>query len=269
MSEIDDILKSLEDPTPPKKPTNWELWAALYCAEFIFVMLDAGSAVSVGLITGFWYYGVIVFLAGVIPLWLYTKTYTRPLAAENQKKSALIGGIVAVFSVIIVAVFVGVLNFAAQVMNGNSLAWIEAGLAVSLVVLLAAHGFINAYYFFTDVQIKEHNKTQRMIAKGDARIKRIEVAHDVANTKRREVAAQKKLEQEFSPAIVAKIMSMMADDDGDGIPNFIDFVDNRKQNQPRNQPMIANASETSLVENPTKAPRPEAERQNQNSQQPK
>ena len=52
MSETEEILKALDDKTPPKKPTNWELWAALYFAEFIFVLLDAGSALGVGLVTG-------------------------------------------------------------------------------------------------------------------------------------------------------------------------------------------------------------------------
>ena len=245
MSETEEILKALDDKTPPKKPTNWELWAALYFAEFIFVLLDAGSALGVGLVTGIWYYGVIVFFAGVIPLWLYTKTYTRPLASESQKKAAMVGGFVAVFSVIVVAIFVAVLNFAANQFSGNAIAWTEAGLGVSLVVLLAVHGFINAYYFFTDEQVKEHNKTERIIARGDAQVKRIGVANQVANAKKREVTARQKLESAFSPEIVAKILSMMADDDGDGIPNFIDPVDNRKKPQQQIQrPMTANASET-------------------------
>jgi hypothetical protein len=229
MNDTDDILKALDDKTPVKKPTNWELWAALYFAELIFVLLDAGSALGVGLITGIWYYGVIVFFAGVIPLWLYTKTYTRPLASPQQKKAAMIGGLVAVFSVVVVAGFVAVLNFAAGQFSGDALAWTEAGLGISLIGLLAVHGFINAYYFFSDEQVKEHNKTQRIIARGDAQVKRIKVAQDVANAKRREVTARQKLESAFSPEIVAKIMSMMADDDGDGIPNFIDPVDNRKR----------------------------------------
>lgn len=253
-NETDEILKALDDPTPKKKPSNWELKAALYFAEFIFVLLDAGSAVSVGFITGIWYYGVIVFFSGVIPLWLYTKTYTRPLAAENQKKAALIGGSVAVFSVIVVAGFVAVLNFAAQMLQGKSLVWTEAGLGISLVILLAVHGFINAYYFFTDEQVKEHNKTQRMIARGDAQVKRIRVAQEVANSKKREVSARQKLESAFSPEIVARIMSMMADDDGDGIPNFIDPVDNRKQGQKNfPQPQLVRTFEADVKLDPTPA----------------
>lgn len=229
MSEVDDILKSLEDKQPKKKPSNWELKAALYFAEFIFVLLDAGSAIGVGMITGFWYYGLIVFFAGIIPLGLYTKTYTRPLASKEQKNAAMIGGIVAVFSVIIIAGFVAVLNFAATQWDKNSLLWTEAGLGISLIVLLAVHGFINAYYFFTDEEVKENNKTDRIIARGNREVNRILVAHEVASAKKREVTARRKLEGLFSPEIVAKIMSMMADDDGDGIPNFIDPKDNRKQ----------------------------------------
>lgn len=249
MNESEEILKALEDKTPVKKPTNWELWAALYFAEFIFVLLDAGSALGVGLVTGIWYYGVIVFFAGVIPLWLYTKTYTRPLASESQKKAAMVGGFVAVFSVIVVAIFVAVLNFAAAQFSGNALMWTEAGLGVSLVTLLAVHGFVNAYYFFTDEQVKEHNKTERIIARGDAQVKRIDVANKVANAKRREVTARQKLEAAFSPEIVSRILSMMADDDGDGIPNFIDPVDNRKQKPPQQQPMRQFAKDEEQIPN--------------------
>lgn len=249
MGEVDDILKSLDDKAPKKKPSNWSLYAALYFAEFIFVILDAGSAFSVGYITGIWYYGVIVFLAGVIPLWLYTKTYTRPLASANQKKAALIGGIVAVLSVVVVAGFVAVLNFAAGQLLGSSLAATEAGLGISLVILLAAHGFINAFYFFTDEEIIEHNKTERIIARGNREVQRVQVAHEVANAKKREVGARKKLESAFSPEIVAKIMSMMADDDGDGIPNFMDLKDNRQNNQPRPQQAV---NTYNLDQNPPK-----------------
>ena len=63
----------------------------------------------------------------------------------------------------------------------------------------------------------------------------------MANAKKREVGARKKLESGFSPEIVAKIMSMMADDDGDGIPNFMDLKDNRQQ------PQRQFASEENLV----------------------
>ena len=227
MNDTDKILESLDDKPTLRKPANWPLWASLFFAELIFVLLDAGSAIMVALITGMWYYGVIVFFAGVIPLWLYTKTYTRPLASKSQKSAALLGGTIAVGSVIVVAIFVAVLNFAANQLSGNAIAWMEAGLGISLVVLLAVHGFVNAYYFFTDEEWIENNKTERIIARGNRAINRITAAQGVANAKRREVSARTALEGQFSPQVVNKILSMMADDDGDGIPNFIDPVDNR------------------------------------------
>lgn len=228
MNETDDILKSLDDKTPRKKPSNWALYAALYFAEFIFVLLDAGSAVSVGMITGYWYYGVIVFLAGVIPLFLHTKLYTRPLASKEQKSFAVIGGVVAVGSVFVMAVFVAILNFAAQTFTAVSIVWMEAGLGISLVILITVHAFLAAGYFFIDEQINEANKTERIIARGNAQVQRILAAQEVANAKQREVRKRKQLESMFTPEVVQKILSMMADDDGDGIPNFIDPVDNRQ-----------------------------------------
>lgn len=260
MSEQDDILKALDDKEPEKKPSNWELWAALYFAEFVFVVLDAGSALSVWWITGYWYYGLIVFLAGVIPLWLYTKQYTRAYASKTQQKTAFIGGIVAVSSVIVVAVFMAVLNFYAKNNSSDAVMWTESGMAVSLVLILAVHGFINGRYFFSDEAVIENQRTNRMIARADRSVTRIGVANRVARAKRNEVSERKTLEREFSPEVVAKILNLLADDDGDGIPNVVDFVDNRQPGkQPKPQQVYA--SEEKQVQpkekpaDPTQPPR--------------
>jgi hypothetical protein len=254
MSETDDILKALDDKKKPKKSNNWELWSALYFAEFIFVMLDAGSALSVWLITGFWYYGLIVFFAGVIPLWLYTKQYLRPLASESQQKTAFIGGIIAIASVIVVAVFMAALNFVAKSQAANAVVWTEAGLAISLVLLLATHGFVMGKYFFDDEEIIEGQKTNRIISRANRSVKRIGVANQVADAKRNEVSVRKQVEGKYSPEVVTKILNMLADDDGDGIPNVIDFVDNRKQGSGNNQPRPALASDVKQekIADPTK-----------------
>lgn len=52
-NETDEILKSLDDKEPEKKPSNWELWSALYFAEAVFVILDLVSAVTMAYMTGF------------------------------------------------------------------------------------------------------------------------------------------------------------------------------------------------------------------------
>jgi len=196
-NETDKILKALDDKEPEKKPSNWELLSALYFAEFIFVLLDAGSALSVWWITGFWYYGVIVFFAGVVPLWLYTKQSTRALASREQQKTAFIGGVVAIASVLVVAIFMAVLNFVAKVYQGNAVMWTEAGLAVSLVLLLATHGFIMGRYYFIDEEMSENQKTNRIIARGDRGIRRIGVAQKVANAKKAEVGLRDEFERNF------------------------------------------------------------------------
>lgn len=227
MDDTKDILDALDDKKPEKKPTNWELWSALYFAEAVFVVLDAGSALSVYLITGYWYYAVIVFLAGVVPLYLYTKQYTRPLASIEQRQTSFWGGVVAISSVIIVAVFMAVLNFYAQVNGESAVMWTEAGLAVSLVLVLASHGFIMAKYFFADEEIKEGQRTNRIIARGGHTVRRIQAARKVADSKRQEVNLKKDFQREYNPAVLAKILRMMEDLDEDGIPDVIDPVDDR------------------------------------------
>lgn len=252
--ETDEILEVLDDKEPDKKPSNWELWASLYFAEFIFVLLDAGSAWSVWRITGFWYYGLIVFFAGVIPLWLYTKTYTRPLASKDQRKVAFAGGVISIASVLIVAIFMAVLSFVAQSQNANAVQWTEAGLAISLVLMLAVHGFINGRYFFLDEEISEGQKTNRIIARGNRSVQRIEVANKVANAKRREVRKRRVVADEFGPAVLTKILNMMSDDDGDGIPNFIDPVDNRP---PAQRPQLPPSTPVSRQQSPRATQQPQ------------
>ena len=227
MNETDKILAALDDKEPEKKPTNWELWSALYFAEFIFVLLDAGSALSVWWITGIWYYGLIVFFAGVVPLWLYTKQYTRAYASTSQRKTSFVGGVVAVSSVLVIAVFMAILNFVAKVYSADAVLWTEAGLAVSLVLILASHGFIMGRYFFIDEEITETQKTNRMIARGDQGIRRIGIANKVAHAKRKEVELRDRFESAFSHEILKRIMDMIQDADGDGIPDIIDPTDNR------------------------------------------
>ena len=244
-NDTEKILQALDDKEKEKKPTNWELWSALYFAELIFVLLDAGSALSVWWITGFWYYGLIVFFAGVVPLYLYTKQYTRPLASVDQKKTAFFGGIVAVSSVIIIAGFMAVVNMVAKTQSANIVQWTEAGLALSLVVLLAAHGFIMGRYFFIDEEIAEAQRTNRIIARGDRGVRRIGVARKVADAKKMEVEQRDAFERNFSPEVLRKILTMMQDLDGDGIPDVIDAMDNRTGKpfqQPR--PMTVNAANT-------------------------
>ena len=227
MNETEKILHALDDKEPEKKPSNWELWSALYFAEFIFVLLDAGSALSVWWITSYWYYGLIVFFAGVVPLWLYTKQYTRAQASIPQRKTAFAGGVIAVASVLVVAIFMAILNFVAKIYAGDAVMWTEAGLAVSLVLLLATHGFVMGRYFFIDEEITETQKTNRMIARGDQGIRRIGIANKVASAKKKEVALRDDFERKFSPEVLNKIMSLMQDLDGDGIPDFIDPTDDR------------------------------------------
>ena len=227
MNDTDEILKSLDDKEPEKKPSNWELWSALYFAEAVFVILDLVSAVTVSYITGFWYYGLFVFLSGVIPLFLYTNQYTRPLASVSQRKTALWGGIVAVASVIVVAVFMAFINLASQTLTLDAVALTEAGLVVSMIIILSAHAFIMGRYFFVDEEISENQKTNRMLARGFRGMQRLGVANKIANAKRNEVAKRRQVEGDFDPRVIAKILNALRDLDEDGIPDAIDPIDNR------------------------------------------
>ena len=244
-NDTDEILKSLDDKEPEKKPSNWELWSALYFAEAVFVILDLVSAATVGYVTGFWYYGLFVFLAGVVPLFLYTKQYTRPLASVTQRKTAFWGGIVAVSSVIIVAVFMAFINLASETLSLNVVSLTEAGLVVSMIILLATHAFIMGRYFFIDEEISETQKTNRMLARGFRGMQRLGVANKIANAKRNEVAKRRQVEGVFDPRVIEKIMNALRDLDEDGIPDAIDPVDNRTGKPFQRNQMVSMAQDVS------------------------
>lgn len=226
-NETDEILEALNDKEPEKKPTNWQLWSALYFAEAVFVVLDLVSAVTVGYLTGYWYYGAFVFLAGVVPLFLYTNQYTRPLASTSQRKTAFVGGVIAVASVILVAVFMAFINLASKTMSLDAVAWTEAGLVISMIILLGVHAFVMGRYFFIDEEISENQKTNRILARGFRGMQRLGVANKIAQAKRAEVQRKVEIEQDFDPRVIARILNVMRDMDGDGIPDVLDPKDNR------------------------------------------
>lgn len=254
MNDTDDILKALDDKEPEKKPSNWALWSALYFAEAIFVILDAVSSVTVAYLTGFWYYGVFVFLAGVVPLFLYTKQFTRPLATKAQRNLALTGGVVAVGSVFVVAIAVAFINMAARVTDLNTVAWTETLLVIFTVIILVVHAFVMARYFFIDEEVAENQKTHRMIARGERGIARILAANRVGDAKRNEVQTRKRFEDKFDPKILERILQMLNDQDEDGIPDIIDPTDNRTGKPFNRNQMISYAKDTV---DPTRPPRKE------------
>lgn len=222
--DAEDILKALDDERPVKKPRN-QVWLAILFADLIFFLLDLGSGLGVAYLTGVPFYGIVVFAAGFVPLLLHQKLYVRAYASEDQKRWAMIGGFIAVGSVLIVAIFIAIIRFAVR--DETALGWMEAALATALVSISFVHAMIAVYYFHIDEGISENQKTNRMLARGDRSVTRIKAAQQVAQAKRREVLHRRRLEDMFTPAVVAKILAAFDDDDGDGIPNILDRRDNR------------------------------------------
>lgn len=222
MNEIDEILEAIDEKRPEKKPSN-HIWIAIVFSDLVFFALDFGSGLGVYWLTKVWYYGLIVFLAGIIPLLIHQKLYTRPYASPEQKTASMVGIVLSILSVLAVAVFLAAVRF----MVADSVWIIEAGLAVSLVTIAFAHSCITFYYYYNDEEIRESQRTAQMIARGKRSIQRIEAAHKVASAKRAEVQKKHEFEGKFSPEVLAKILSQF-DKDGDGIPDFMDPVDNRK-----------------------------------------
>lgn len=205
MSDIDEILQELEK-KPTKKPKN-VAWIGIVFADLVFALLDAGSGLGVAYLTSVWYYGVVVFFAGIIPLVMWQKLYTNAYAADAQKTASLWGGGLAVVSVVMVAVGVGILRFT------TNAAWVEGGLVAMLVVTIAIHGLIAAYYYYSDEEISETQKSTQMVGRAARKIIRYKTAEKVLYANRKAVGERKRVSGAYSSEAVDKVL------DEDNTPN--------------------------------------------------
>lgn len=221
----DELLEAVKEPKKSrKKPSNNSLLIALIFADIIFGVLDIGSGITVYWLTGVWFYGVLVFLAGITPLLLFQKLYTRAFANEEQKKIAISGAVLAVFSIIIIGVLSAIANVAG--IGGVNA---ELAVVIAVVVLAFVHALLLTWYFYIDDGILADQTVERTLARAIQQGKLIEAGDFILTLTQRSVNRRKAIGNKYgSMEALREVLSQLSmDADGDGIPDVVDPVDDR------------------------------------------
>lgn len=243
-NELDTLESMVQKPKKIKKPANVALWVAYVFFNVVVLAFDIIAAGTVYAITKNWGYAILTFLAGFAPLLMHEALYLRAYANNYQRWIAVGGAFIAVVTVGIVALLSAGVNFALA--NGYDLAVGTAEIVILLVIVVAAllHGILAAVYFYIDDGIRAQHVEAENVAYFDQRMKNLDRAEqmlDKAHKARLKKAnIVKKHGGNDGKAALEYLLGMLNDDDGDGIPNFMDRTDNRKQsNQPQQQKSYA------------------------------
>lgn len=232
MNDIESLEKMVQKPKKVKKPANFALWVAYVFFNIVVLTFDIVAAVTVYNITDNWGYAILTFLAGVIPLLLHEFLYLRAYASQWQRYIAVFGAVVAVLTVGAVALLAAGVNFA--IATGYNIDGGASEIAILILIVGAAllHALLAAIYFYIDEGIRAKHVEAETVAFYDQRMKNIKRAEqllDAADTARKSKA---QIVQRHGgadgKAALEYLLNMLNDDDGDGIPNFLDKVDNRK-----------------------------------------
>lgn len=261
-NEIESLESLVKKPTKNKKPSNAALWVAYTFFNITILVFDIIAAVTVYGLTQNAGYAVVTFLAGFVPLLMHEFLYLRAYASQYQRYISISGAIIAFLTVIVVAVLAAGVNVA--IATGYTVDAAASELVILTIIVLAAftHTILAAGYFYLDDGIKATHKAAENIAFHDERMKNLDRAEQVLEKAARMRNKKNELASRFGgadgKAALELLLRQFGDDDGDGIPNFMDKVDNRKQFQQPTRQFAADQEQAELQEkkNPTPAPRP-------------
>jgi hypothetical protein len=255
MSDIDTLENTVKKPVRAKKPSNFALWGAYAFFNTAVLLFDGIAASTVYSITNNWGYAIATFLAGFVPLLLHEFLFLRAYANRTQRGIAIGGAVLSVITVAIVAFVSAGLNIALA--NGYQIDG-QAGEYVVLFVIVAAvlvHGILTAIYFYSDEGIKAIHTAQENEAYHAQRLKNLERAGellesaDKARSKKQAIINKYGNKDDAKRALKA-LLEQFGDEDGDGIPDNRDPIDNRTgkpftrpQEAPKQAQMVALAKD--------------------------
>jgi len=229
--EVESLESMVQKPKKSKKPTNFALWFAYFFFNIVVLTFDIVAAGTVYSITKNGGYAVLTFLAGFTPLMMHEFLYLRAYANNPQRWIAIFGAVVAVITVGLVAALAAGVNLALA--NGYSLAAGTSEIVILLVIVGAAllHGILAAVYFYIDDGIRATHTEAETVAFHETRMRNIKRAEQLLEEadkarKRKAEIVHRHGGQDGKRAL-DYLLNMLNDDDGDGIPNLLDKVDNR------------------------------------------
>ena len=257
MNELESLESMVQKPKKLKKPRNEALWVAYVFFNLGVLIFDAIAAMTVYTLTKNYGYGVVTFMAGFIPLMMHEALYLRAYASQTQRYIAVGGAIISAATVAVVAVLAALVNFA--IASGYTVANGASEIVILLIVVGAAllHITLAAVYFYSDEGIRAKHIEAENVAFFDQRMKNLVRAEEMLDQAHKARQHKANIIQKHGgndgKAALDYLLNLLNDDDGDGIPNFLDRTDNRKQQQ---QPMKANASDAEQVKQYGQKPDP-------------
>jgi hypothetical protein len=258
MDDYEKAGSTIAEPKNEKRPSNGGLLVALISFNFAFLVVDAISAGVVGYLTH-WYYGAATILAGAVFMIVHEYLFTRPFNNAKQRNIAIGGAVWAVLTILGIALTSVIANLTGLTSNGYE-AYFLAFMVGVIVLNVIIHGVLTAVYYYIDDGHNAKNKAARARARAITQ-NEIDDAAEMILTEalRRRVNRKKMVNRYRSPETVRRaIQEAGGDEDGDGIPDWIDPVDNRTGKPFQQRPVMAqNVKQENLKENPTDRQRPQ------------
>jgi hypothetical protein len=220
--------KTIAEPKAEKKPSNAGLYVALIFFNFAFLVVDAISAGVVGYMTR-WYYGASTLFAGAVFMFVHEFLFTRPFNNTRQRNIAIGGAVWAVLTILFVALFTVVANltgfFSAQYEP-----YFLAGMVGIILFNIVLHGSLAGVFYYVDDEHFAKTKATRAVARANTQNKIDEAAEMIlTEALKRRINRKNMLARFVSPEALRLAIREAGgeDEDGDGIPDSIDPVDNR------------------------------------------
>lgn len=234
-NEIESLESLVKKPTKIKKPSNAALWVAYIFFNVTILVFDVIASVTVYSLTKNTGYAIVTFLAGFVPLLMHEFLYLRAYASQWQRYISIGGAVLAALTVAVVAVLAAGVNVA--IATGYAINHTTSEYVILTIVVLAAlaHTVLAAGYFYLDEGIKSIHKAAENIAFHDERMKNLDRAEQVLEKAAKMRSKKHALAARFGgadgKAALELLLRQFGDDDGDGIPNFMDKIDNRQVRQ--------------------------------------
>jgi hypothetical protein len=239
---------TIAEPKLEKNPSNAGLIVALVSFNFAFFVVDAISAIVVGYLT-FWYYGVATILAGAIFMGVHEYLFTRAFNNTKQRNIAVGGAVWAVLTILGIALLSVVANLTGFLEAGYEEYFMVFMVAV-IVFNVVIHGVLTAIYYYVDDGHNAKNKAARARARAKTQTE-IDDAAELILTEalRRRINRKKMVSRYRSPETVKKaIREAGGDEDGDGIPDWMDPIDNRTGKPFQPHPVMAQTTKQERIE---------------------
>ena len=255
--DYEKVGSTIAKPKAEKKPRNG-LFVALVSFNFAFFVVDIISAGVVGYLT-YWYYGVATLIAGAVFMFIHEYLFTRPFNNVTQKNISIGGAAWAVLTILFIAVVSVVANLTGLMTAGYEQYFMALMVGI-IVTNIVIHGVLTGVFYYVDDQHKAKNKSARARARAITQNEIDDAAEMILTEALRRRIARRSLVSRFKnkESIKKAIIEAGGDEDGDGIPDFMDPIDNRT-GKPFQQAARSYAADTDAPKesNPTKPPRKE------------